>query len=248
MLQVVRRNLSQGALGVPIFEIGGVTHPPSSASDWKAEVMAIERLHLGIALSGLWRRDWRRKEPCDFYTLKGLIESLMESSSCMRMEFSSATAEWAEPSQCAKILLEGRPIGIVGKVSASVMQAWDLEQDVWCAELSVEDLLVSSRRPAAVTVPNTFPPVKRDLSILVRNDVRFEAVSKIIHDVVGASADRIDLIDRFSKGPQLPEGTHSLTFSIEYRNPTRTLTASEADTLHQKLGRALTERIGATLR
>ena len=58
---------------------------------------------------------------------------------------------------------------------------------------------------------------------------------------------RVVLADRYT-GRQIPAGKHSLTFSIEYRDPARTLTADEADHLHQQIGRALVDRFGAQLR
>jgi phenylalanyl-tRNA synthetase beta chain len=58
---------------------------------------------------------------------------------------------------------------------------------------------------------------------------------------------RIELIDRYA-GRQVPTGQHSLTFAIEYRDPSKTLTAAEVDALHHRLGQRLVSRFGATLR
>ena len=119
---------------------------------------------------------------------------------------------------------------------------------MWFAELSIDALTAMKRSTPIVQTPTVFPPVKRDLSVLIKQDVPFEAVDRAIRDVAGTLASRVELIDRFSTGSQLPAGTYSLTFSIEYRDPARTLTAAEADALHRRITDALASRFGATLR
>ncbi len=57
----------------------------------------------------------------------------------------------------------------------------------------------------------------------------------------------VQLIDRYA-GKQVPAGQASLTFAIEYRDPARTLTAVEADAVHQRIGQALVTQLGAVLR
>ena len=57
----------------------------------------------------------------------------------------------------------------------------------------------------------------------------------------------MELIDRYT-GAQVPPAKHSLTFSIEYRDPARTLTAAEVDGIHGKIGPALAQEFGALLR
>jgi phenylalanyl-tRNA synthetase beta chain len=54
-------------------------------------------------------------------------------------------------------------------------------------------------------------------------------------------------VDLFTGAP-VPQGKRSLTFSIEYQNPSRTLTAEEADAIHQRVVQALVTQHGAVLR
>jgi MoxR-like ATPase len=55
------------------------------------------------------------------------------------------------------------------------------------------------------------------------------------------------LVDRFT-GSQIPAGKQSLTFSIEYRDPARTLVAAEVDERHRAIGQALATQFQAQLR
>jgi len=76
----------------------------------------------------------------------------------------------------------------------------------------------------------------------------YERVERTIRDVAGGLAAQAELIDRFAKGAAIPSGKYSVTFSIEYQDVSRTLTAEEVDAVHTRVGAALVERIGATLR
>ena len=238
LLQVLRRNLSHGASSVNLFEVGRVV--PSGAGP--------ERAHLGLIVSGWWTRDWRRGERSEFWVLKGIVQVLLERLCRSTAGWRNAEVVWAQAGQSAAIECAGRPVGMAGQVARTVLHAWDLDEDAWFAELSLDALLGARRAVAPIVAPSPFPPVKRDLSLLVDDPISFESVAEVIRETAGASAARVALIDRFTKGAQLPPGRHSLTFSIEYRDASRTLTAAEADALHQRIKQALVSRCGATLR
>lgn len=238
LLQTVRRNLTQGLSVVRLFELGGV---------FRREAALTETQRLGVVLSGAWLRDWRTTQPCDFFQLKGLLETIVQRQCGVTLTAEPANEPWAEPGESARLLMEGRPLGTAGRVARHIAQALDLEQDVWFAELEVEALLGGKRRAASILAPPQFPPVKRDLSIIVDDGVSFERLHEAIRESGGALAASVELIDRYA-GKQVPAGKHSLTFSIDYRDSSRTLTAAEVDVIHRRIGETLIGRFGASLR
>ena len=238
LLRTVRHNIAQGADGVRIFEVGRVASPSGQP---------MERTSVGLALSGLWARDWRTNQSSDLFRLKGLLETLIQRVCRQSIRVAPSAIPWVQPGHGIQILVDERPVGVAGQVATAVTRPLDLGQPVWIAELSVAALLDVRRPTGPVRAPSHLPPVKRDLSILVKDSIVFEDVDHAIREVGGTLAGRIDLIDRYT-GTQLPPGTYSLTFSIDYRDPSRTLTASEVDQLHHRIGQALVERFGAQLR
>ncbi|MDP3703638.1 MAG: phenylalanine--tRNA ligase subunit beta [Candidatus Omnitrophota bacterium] len=240
LLQAVRRNVTQGAVaGVRLFEVGRVMSREAGSHTGE--------LRLGLVLSGLWLRDWRLREPCDFFRLKGLVQAVVERLTGVAARLHAARHPWAETTGAATLQVDGRTLGVVGQVLRTATAALDIEQEVWYAELSVEALLACARPPCRIHSVPSFPPVKRDLSVLVREGAACEAIEAAIRRVGGTLADRIELSDRYT-GPQVPAGMVSLTFSLEYRDPSRTLTAAEADALHQRIGQELVQRFSAKLR
>ena len=243
LLQTVRRNMAQSAHGVQVFELGSIARPDTI----RDSAAGREPVHVGIALSGLWSRDWRTKEPCDFFRLKGILAALLSRLCDGELRLENADCSWAEPGQSAAITMGQKPVGVAAQVSKTITHAFDLEHEVWVAELSVNALLSLKRSGRRAAAPAAFPPVKRDLSVLVDQTIAYEPVARTIRDAGAPMAHAVELIDRYAGG-RLPSGTYSLTFSIEYRDPGRTLTAAEVDGLHRRIGQTLVERFGATLR
>jgi len=118
---------------------------------------------------------------------------------------------------------------------------------VWYAELDIAKLLCVEKKQKKVGAPSVFPPVKRDLSVLVDNSTPYEVIQASMLQEAGDLAAGIELIDRYT-GKQVPQGKYSLTFSIEYRDLERTLTASEVETRHQHIIQTLQEKFNTKLR
>ncbi len=233
LLQAVRHNVTQGASSVRLFELGHVVS------------QGTEQLRLGVALSGVWVRDWRLNDPCDLFRLIGVLQALTGRLGLGSIGVVNAKVPWAAVG--AELALGDRRLGVLGEVSRPVLEALDLEHGVWAAELSADALLEVEPRPRTVQAPAAFPPVRRDLSFLVSDATAFEAIARALQDAAGTLATRIELIDRYT-GRQVPAGHASLTFSVEYRDPRRTLTAVEVDAVQQRLRDAMVARFGAVLR
>jgi phenylalanyl-tRNA synthetase beta chain len=250
LVDTVRRNLTQGASGVGVFEVGTVLSRdsalvPSSRSGTVVPVHQPQRL--GMALSGLWMQDWRTRLSCDFFHLKGLLETLILRVCGISPTMERMEASWAEPRHATRLIVPGLPLGVAGLVSRRVTEALDLPHAVWFAELAVEALFARRRQAQTIHALPLVPPVKRDLSVLVSDDTSCAALLATIREVGGEWMHRVELIDRYTGDP-VPSGQHSLTFSLHYRDPSRTLTADEVDRLHQRIAATLADRFHVSLR
>jgi len=253
MLRVVARNLAQGAEGVRVFELGGCFEPadapagpfppaPGGATGPR------EVARLGLAIAGTWQRDWQGRWEADLVLLKGLVEGLVGRRCRRPVEAERAASDWMERGEQMALRVDGTALGCAGRIGLRACEAFGIDAPVWYAELSVDTLLRhGASATARASPPPAFPPVKRDLSVVVMDATPFAAVRDAIREVGGALASRIELIDRYT-GAQTPPGTHSLTFSIAYRHAERTLTSEEVEVLHRRIGEALVSRLGAQLR
>ncbi len=236
LMRTLRHNAARGTANVSIFELGRV---------WENET---ESSHLAILISGEWFPDWNTtRQTASFWVLKGLLQGLVQQVTGLGMEMTLAAYPWSEPGESAKIIFDERALGMAGEISGKALEAYDLKKPAWFGEINVDVLLSVPRRAARVSPPPEFPPVKRDLSVLLDQKIIYHDVEQTIREAAGALAGQVELIDRFT-GKQVPEGKYSVTFSIEYRDPTRTLTAAEAEAAHNRVTEALTGQLGAIRR
>ncbi|HPK07728.1 MAG TPA: phenylalanine--tRNA ligase subunit beta, partial [Aminivibrio sp.] len=76
-----------------------------------------------------------------------------------------------------------------------------------------------------------FPPVYRDISLIVPVDSPMEEVSTAIRSEGGEMLRSIRLFDIYS-GKGIPDGCRSLAFSLAYQRNDKTLTDTEVDAVH----------------
>ena len=91
------------------------------------------------------------------------------------------------------------------------------------------------------------PPVRRDLAFIVPDDTPAGGVDATIRAAAGPQLTRCVLFDVF-RGEPLPAGRTSLAFALEFREPDRTLTDDEAETIVQRIVAAVTDAFDAQLR
>ena len=143
------------------------------------------------------------------------------------------------PGRSAFVLVDGARVGVLGEIHPRVAESLDVPGRIATAELEVDELM----RHAATTlqagdVPR-FPPVRRDLSFVLDEAVPHAAVESAIREAGGDLVASCTLFDVHT-GPPLPAGKKSLAFSVEFRDPSRTLEREEADAggrSHQGPGR-----------
>ena len=99
--------------------------------------------------------------------------------------------------------------------------------------------------------PSRYPGMTRDLCVLVDRNQSYGAIIAVVQALPTGEGDvpveSIHLIDRHV-GTGVPEGKVSLTFSLAYRSPDRTLTQDEVDRRHAQVVDALAREAGAVLR
>ena len=105
---------------------------------------------------------------------------------------------------------------------------------------------LADRPLAKFAKTNAYPPVYRDISMLVAKDVPADAVIADIRSAGGELLDTVRLFDIY-EGKGVPEGFRSMAFSVVYRVAGRTLKDAEVETEHTALRDGL-EKKGYTLR
>lgn len=199
---------------------------------------------LGIILSERKARTWRGEEQTyDFFSLKGLLEVSFREFS---LEFLPGGCSLLHPGKQAEIYLNGNRVGIMGELSPETCEFWDLKSTVCVAEILFDPFLNKPDCPIFKPFPR-FPPVKRDIAVVLDDEVPYLLVEGIIRETGGQFLEDIQFFD-FYKGSNIPPGKKSLAFSLTFRHPQRTLLDSEVNQYLEKIEFELSSKLSAELR
>ena len=190
--------------------------------------------------------------PMDASAMKGLvIEALVAAGArCEDVSIVAAHVPRCAPG-AAEVSVSGLRVGWFGRVHPGALKAFEIDGALFAAELDLSSVLPLGARRRPFTPPSRFPGVTRDLSALVDRNRNYGAIIAAIQALPAGESDApvesVELIDRYL-GAGVPEGKVSLTFSVSYRSPDRTLTQDEVDRRHAQLVDALARSVGAALR
>ena len=104
----------------------------------------------------------------------------------------------------------------------------------------------SDRIKEFIPIP-TFPAITRDISLAVKNEIKFEQLRSLARDVAGELLSEIKFQELYL-GEKIPAGNRGYVFSLIYQSPSRTLTEGEVNKTHESVIRALVERLNAVIR
>lgn len=233
MLETLSYNYSNRNLAVRFFELGTV-YIPRGEGELPEEPVKIT---LG-AYGGE-----------DFYTMKGDIEELFENlgvdlEQCEFLPFSDDPA--FHPGRCAKIVVGGIDIGVIGEIHPEVQANYEIDTRVYAAIIDAANLMGNCAKEKSYSPLPKFPSSTRDIAILCDDTIPVMELEKTMKSAAGKIIEKIELFDIY-RGKQIPEGKKSVAFSIVMRASDRTLTVEEADSAVKKIIKSL-ENLGATLR
>jgi phenylalanyl-tRNA synthetase beta chain len=229
LLEAVRRNETVGNARARLFEIG--------STFWiDAKGGVDERRRLGIAGSG------------DYREVRGAVEAVLESLDANRpvAVVPDARSGFAAAA-CGRIEWGGQAIGHVGRIDRAVADKLGLREAPAAAELELEPLIRGAQWLPQVRELGKFPAVKRDLSLVVAERVRYEEIAAVVRELKLAHLEGVEYVTTY-RGKQLGDGNKSVTIELVFRSDTGTLTSEEVEGSVQRVVGAAKQRVGADLR
>jgi phenylalanyl-tRNA synthetase beta chain len=241
LLSVVSRNKNRLEKNLRIFELGKVF----SVNE---KQLPEERLHLGMAVSGNRApRHWEAEEvEVDLYDLKGVLEGFFDQFS-LPFELTPHQNAFFEAGRSFLVQMEEEEMGTLGEVSQEMLDVWGIKDKVLWAELDFEMFAGRVPRDKRFSSLPKFPPVERDLAVVVDATLLSRLIGDKIKEAGGDLVERVTLFDVY-KGKQVPAGKRSLAYSICYRSQEKTLTDEEVDEIHRRVISELEKTFDATLR
>ncbi len=144
--------------------------------------------------------------------------------------------------------------GQVGLLDTDTRLAQKLNTPVAFFELDFDRLINSAERDPDYQLTtggpglkyqasSKYPPVYRDLSIIVSPQVTIEQIQGLIEDTGKDLIADVDLFDEYQH-----QGQTSYAFHLKYQSPHRTLTDQDIEKIHHKIISVLTKELNAQIR
>ena len=240
LVQVLRTNLARKTGRVRVFEIGRVFMRAPQASDGPLAVAGVDQPMrvAALAYGPAEALQWGRKEQSvDFFDIKGDVQALLFPR---QASFVAANHPALHPGRCARVVLDGCDIGVVGELHPRWRQAYELPAAPVLFEL---DLAALQQLPVPVFSPvPRQQPVLRDLALVLRDDVPHDALmAQLRADPAGLvrSASLFDLYKPTTPVAGLQAGERSMAVRLELLDFDATLTDERIDaTVAAALARA----------
>ena len=235
LLGVVSRNVKKGNAAGRIFELARTYIPKNLPVD----DFPTERKHLCVAVFG---------ENEDFFTLKGVLAEIEDN---FRVKFNlgvRAEKTYLHPGVSAKILLNGKEIGVYGQVTYETCAKFDLECKVYVLELDYDELSAEFTTPFRFEPLPKFPDVKRDLALVADEKITCGEIEDVIRSACKLNVKSVELFDVYV-GAQLGEGKKSMAFTVTFcSDGVKPLETEDVDGFVKRILGSLKHRLNVELR
>ncbi|WP_024301951.1 phenylalanine--tRNA ligase subunit beta [Pseudogulbenkiania sp. MAI-1] len=236
LVDVLVGNVNRKQPRVRVFEVARTFHK-------SAEGFAQPEKIAGLAWGSRLPEQWGAKtERVDFFDVKADVEALLHPH---QAEFRKAAHPACHPGRCAEIFLAGQLVGVIGELHPQWVQQYDLPSAPVVFEL--EYAVVEAQRHVKARQVSKFQPVRRDLALVVDEEVEVGAMLASFRQAASEIVSEIALFDVY-RGKGIPEGKKSLAFRILLQDQTKTLTDTEVEEVVSVLLEAVSANHGATLR
>ena len=236
LYKIYEYNKARNNKDVSIFEIGKVF--PKKGEEY-SETKKLACLMTGEYILGL------KKKKVDFYVVKGVAEEILDYlgyngrySFIAKNDYSKDLHPW----QTAVISVNNDIVGVIGKVHPSLE-----EEDVYVMEIDLDRLLSKKVGRMKYKEISKFPEIKKDIAIVIDENITAKEVSENIKKAGGGILDRSEVFDVY-KGKGIPNGKKSIAFSLTFLSSSKTLTDEEVNAAVDKIVERLNKELKAELR
>ncbi|NLJ56255.1 MAG: phenylalanine--tRNA ligase subunit beta [Firmicutes bacterium] len=243
-LQVMQYNFNRQTDNQLLFEIGKVFMPAL-----KKQRLPREKMQLVLVLSGKTPLgDWQNApRPLDYYFLKGLQETLLAALGIENYSWRAEQLPVLHPTRGSRLLIKDQVVGFSGALHPAVQEKFGLKQNVYVAELDLEEIIdAASLTPSFKPLPR-FPAVFRDVAFIVPLEVNAGNMLQDIRAYGGTLLEDVNLFDVYA-GKQLPPGHRSLAFALTFRHNKKTLQDEEVERILADIEKKFSEKYKASLR
>lgn len=250
ILEVVRNNIYHQTKNLNLFEVGKTYLKILQESEnQKSDENYREEEKIILAKSGIANfPNWAENERySDIFDLKGEVENLLLKFGLDKYKFIPYSTTKALVEMPVSIEIHQIAVGYLGKVQRQLLKQFDIEQDVYVAELNLNILKSLSKIEKKYKPLPNYPMVIRDLAFITDKVVPVDEMQKTIYKAGGELLKEVEIFDLYS-GDQIESDKKSCAFTLQFLSEARTLTDEEIEKVINKIVEAMKVAYNAALR
>lgn len=229
ILSTLKYNFDNGQKNIWLYEMGKTYFIKQAATE-KDSGVEENQIVSGVITGDTNTNLWKKSQKVDFYTLKGVMESLFELLGLSnRVKLNPANdCEYLHPGRSAKVVLLGKTpetIGYFGEIYPIIKDKLKINQEIYLFEINVGKLIAAANCSVAKykQLPQ-FPEVQRDISFAIEKEVSNEQILLTIKKSADSKLFKgANLFDIY-EGEHIQEGYKSLAYRITMQDEEATLT------------------------
>jgi phenylalanyl-tRNA synthetase beta chain len=240
LIEAARRNLSHQRQRLKLFEIG----PQFAASDGGvAQAIVVAGLALGSREPEHWDRPGG---DLDYFDVKGDVEALLRTTGAGgEFRFETGSHPALAPGRTARVRRGDRAVGWLGVLHPELMTRLDKKRAAIVFALQIHAL--APARVPAFQPYSKFPSIRRDLAVVVADEITAEALTRAVRSVVGELLREVVVFDIY-RGKGVDSRRKSVGLGLILQDASRTLTDEDADREMHSVMLSLEREFGATIR
>lgn len=257
-LESIARNANRKNADLKFYEFGNCYHYNGELKIKNYELIQNDPLkayseepHLALWITGnKAAQTWvRKEEKTTFYQLRAYVNNILVR---LGVDLSKTTVERLENELFSDGLVikaaNGKALGFIGIVNRKQLKAFDIEQEVFYADLDWNQLLKQNKQYKAVIndLPK-YPEVKRDFALLVDKTVEFADLARAAFATEKKLLKNVYLFDVY-EGKNLEAGKKSYALSFILQDAENTLKDTQIENIMNRMKATFEEKFHATLR
>lgn len=165
----------------------------------------------------------------DFYLVKGIVEELLDYLGFKnRYTFTSSVINDLHKGISAKILIDRKEVGIIGRISPIVNK-----DEIYVFELSLDKLNITTK-PLKYKEVSKYPSIKKDVAFVIPKEIEAGEIINLIKKSGGRILSDISIFDSYV-GEKINENEKSIAYSLTFNDNTKTLTDNQVNEVFEKI-------------
>jgi phenylalanyl-tRNA synthetase beta chain len=231
LLKSTEENLKKGNLNLEGFEYGHIFSTNASSLIIEEEVLA------GIFGGYKRKTDWSgASSSLNWFEAKGKLEQLFQKLNIIT--YWKAYKPIREHNilhlhcTAAIFLSDGTKVGIFGQVSPILATELNISTDIYLFELNFNVLKEQIQQNKLIVYKeySLYPKIIKDLSFIVKDDIPFTKIRKLLYLNGSSFLKNIYLLDNYS-GKSIPENHVSLCLQLVFQSDFETLQNENVETI-----------------